>query len=542
MGQINIYKIDNNKEQEFYQAMYSKLTLIDTIELNKNINQNKICFGMALYISHPTEERDINWNWLLKEFNVKEIKIHSNPKSVLLVEKDNNIYVVTFGASYFIVDKYCDRNFAFKFARKVDYKEIKTTALTAPNSQRNKIINTYINYNNLEFDSGESFTKIKVKLKIDDEFPIYKETIEIGNSIKFTLNEDSLDNIANLILHIENILENEEDKYKIPVFAKVLDNNLIDILDNRLKEEVINNIDNINISEIDIIGATEIFNYNDTSFSVRFEKKSAKKISELSINEFKKYAKEKGFNLNENILDLKITMYKDEVSIRTEKLKNLIDYTDDINRCILIKGQWYYFNDDYLSYLADSIKEIDAIYNPEYDFYEYKYNEFLDRKYNEEKHKYDGKDEKYIRYKIEKIYYKEKYYNIMLSESYGFKNYDRKLSKIDNANVELMDLYKDKTIFAVKMGSSSAKLCYTVDQLLQTIKIYKHNLDKNKLPVKDVALLFVLERSRKLNLIDNKPDINELNMLVLKNKLDYWKKEVRVLGYNPVIYINYLIK
>lgn len=542
MGQINIYKIDNNKEQEFYQAMYSKLTLIDTIELNKNINQNKICFGMALYISHPTEERDINWNWLLKEFNVKEIKIHSNPKSVLLVEKDNNIYVVTFGASYFIVDKYCDRNFAFKFARKVDYKEIKTTALTAPNSQRNKIINTYINYNNLEFDSGESFTKIKVKLKIDDEFPIYKETIEIGNSIKFTLNEDSLDNIANLILHIENILENEEDKYKIPVFAKVLDNNLIDILDNRLKEEVINNIDNINISEIDIIGATEIFNYNDTSFSVRFEKKSAKKISELSINEFKKYAKEKGFNLNENILDLKITMYKDEVSIRTEKLKNLIDYTDDINRCILIKGQWYYFNDDYLSYLADSIKEIDAIYNPEYDFYEYKYNEFLDRKYNEEKHKYDGKDEKYIRYKIEKIYYKEKYYNIMLSESYGFKNYDRKLSKIDNANVELMDLYKDKTIFAVKMGSSSAKLCYTVDQLLQTIKIYKHNLDKNKLPVKDVALLFVLEKSRKLNLIDNKPDINELNMLVLKNKLDYWKKEVRVLGYNPVIYINYLIK
>mgnify|MGYP003379167985 CR=1 FL=1 len=30
-------------------------------------------------------------------------------------------------------------------------------------------------------------------------------------------------------------------------------------------------------------------------------------------------------------------------------------------------------------------------------------------------------------------------------------------------------------------------------------------------------------------------------MLLLKNKLDSWKKEVRVLGYNPVIYVNYVI-
>jgi uncharacterized protein (TIGR04141 family) len=347
MGQINIYKIDSNKKQVFYQTMASKLELVRTVEVNKVVNDNEISFGMSLYISQPTEEKDINWNWLLREFGADIIRSLPNPKSVLLIEKDDIAYAVTFGAAYFIVDKYCDRNFAFNFARKVEYKEIKTTALTAPNSQRNKIINTYMNYNNLEFDSGESFTKVKAKLSIDDTFTIHKETIEIGNSIKFTLNQDSLGNIADLILYIENTLEIQEDKYKIPVFAKVADSDLINTLDARLKEEVLHNIHNINISEIDIIGATEIFNHNDNSFNASF-RHYTKEISELSINELTQFANDNGFNLNENMLEIKITSYNNGTPVRTDKIKNLIDFTDDTERCILLNGQWYHFNDDYL--------------------------------------------------------------------------------------------------------------------------------------------------------------------------------------------------
>ncbi|MNW66735.1 hypothetical protein D3C74_452350 [compost metagenome] len=54
----------------------------------------------------------------------------------------------------------------------------------------------------------------------------------------------------------------------------------------------------------------------------------------------------------------------------------------------------------------------------------------------------------------------------------------------------------------------------------------------------DVYLWFVLERND-LPLIEGYPDINNLNMLILKNKLDQWKKEVRLLGYHPKIKINY---
>ena len=50
MGQINIYKIDRNKKQTFYQIMASKLELIRRVEINKVVNDNEINFEMSLYI------------------------------------------------------------------------------------------------------------------------------------------------------------------------------------------------------------------------------------------------------------------------------------------------------------------------------------------------------------------------------------------------------------------------------------------------------------------------------------------------------------
>ena len=105
------------------------------------------------------------------------------PKGVVLVEcDDDTVYAVSFGHSFFTVDKYCDRDFGFEFARRLKYSEIKTTTLTTPSSQRNKTVNTYINYSELEFDSGESFAKLKAKVDLADGFSLYKPAIPSSNS------------------------------------------------------------------------------------------------------------------------------------------------------------------------------------------------------------------------------------------------------------------------------------------------------------------------------------------------------------------------
>ena len=124
----------------------------------------------------------------------------------------------------------------------------------------------------------------------------------------------------------------------------------------------------------------------------------------------------------------------------------------------------------------------------------------------------------------------------------GFECYDRIIASINNQKVELMDLYKDKTMFSVKIGNSSGKLSQAVNQSLMSLKIYKYKLVSPLPEIKNVALWLILDRKKGINDTDGeKPNINSLGMLMLKNRIDEWKKEVRLLGYTPIIYINYRI-
>ena len=57
--------------------------------------------------------------------------------------------------------------------------------------------------------------------------------------------------------------------------------------------------------------------------------------------------------------------------------------------------------------------------------------------------------------------------------------------------------------------------------------------------VESVAVWIVLKRRTHLPDVNGKPDISSLKMIMLKNRLDAWKKEVRILGYTPIVYLNY---
>lgn len=179
MGSINLYKIDREKKELFLKDLALKMILRQTVFLSsKNDDNIEETFGLTLYLSNPREDRQISWNWVLEAFHEQAINVSTAPKGIVVIEKDDDTtYAVTFGHAYFLVDKYCDRDFGFMFARKIQYKEIKTTTLTTPNSRRNKTVNTYINYNELEFDSGESFAKLKAKVDLAEGFTLYKPSI-----------------------------------------------------------------------------------------------------------------------------------------------------------------------------------------------------------------------------------------------------------------------------------------------------------------------------------------------------------------------------
>ena len=495
---------------------------------------------MSFYIDIPYGEDSVEWNWILNFFGDNGVTSRSNPKGILVIKVNNELYACTYGFSFFIVDKYCDTDFAFEFARRVRYKEIKTTTLLSPSSKRNKVVNTYLDYNNLEFDSGESFAKLKVKADLPDDFSLFDAGIEAGHSIKFEVPNDTMDAIIDVLVYVQNTLLSCDEIYKIPVFNKVSDKDMIESLNIRLAIALEENPLSINLSELDIIGVTEIFNNNDSLFEIKYYRKTVT-VPQLTAEIIIEFIRDCSLTLFDGLEKVKIVSYYNGVSVRTDALYNLIDYIDDELRCVLSKGKWYYFNDDYLGYLEESLAEIDVIYDPQYDFSTALHEQFIDAKYDTERvlPEYAGLGTDEIKSKLRKKYYRERAFNLNISDNFGFECHDREEVNVNGARIELMDLYKDETLFAVKIGNASSVLCYVVDQSISTLKLYKQRILENLPEARRIAIWVLLDRRTRLDLVDGKPNINQLEMLAFKNKLDAWKKEVRILGYIPVVMLNY---
>ena len=227
------------------------------------------------------------------------------------------------------------------------------------------MINVYLNYNDISFDSGESYAKIKAKVKLEENFTLHGEMVEIGHSIKTQLPENNIACILKFIEYVERVRKKEECQ-KIPVFSKIKDEDTIHELDERLLEKIEENIECINISELDIIGATEIFNNNDASFTLKHEHKH-QDIQELTKENILQFMEENNFKIRKNFLNIKVVSKKNGVPVCTDIMKKLVDFTDDEKRCLLLKGEWYSFNDDYVQYLQDSIAELDVIYDSRFE-------------------------------------------------------------------------------------------------------------------------------------------------------------------------------
>lgn len=539
MGSLNLYKIDDSKRQAFFQELSNKMDESQTISIQKKIDDVDINFGLTLFCSKPNITKGVKWNWLLRQYNENEIQVDPSPSAVLLIEKDDEIaYAATYGHSYFIVDKYADKDFGFDFARKMSFGEIKTTTLTTPNSKRNKTVNTYIDYDELEFDSGESFAKLKAKVELDDDFTLFKPSLEVGTSIRCVTESDSLECIVSIICYIENTICNKADRYNIPVFSKVKDKEQISRLNNRMEEKVKENPE-VSISELDIVGATEIFNRNDSEFIFKYGRKT-KNVTSLSNNELRLFCQEHNLTFEDVVLDIQVQSLYEGNIVSSALVRDLIDFTDDEERCLLSKGIWYQYNDDYLKYLTDSISEIRAEYNPLYDFSSEKHMAFIETFFSDVRSDPSNaeKTDSEIRAALKKKYYAERAFNMLMERDYGFQNFDRDSKSIKGAKVEIMDLYKDGIMYAVKIGNTSAKLCYAVDQSIASLRLYKHRLLNNMPEIHTVAIWLILERATHIE-VDGVPDINSLDMLMLKNRLDQWKKEVRLQGYKPIICINY---
>lgn len=546
MASVNIYKISENNLEKLTEHLENQYVLKNTNILEDRAvdpDTGEIFEGicsMSLYYSSGADQKDLSWNWLLVSFGQETVTIDCSPKSVVLITQRNANYAVTFGHSYFRVDQFSDKEWALDFARRLQFYNVRTTAITNPNSQRNKTVSTYLDYENLDFGSGEALTKLKAQVRLPVDFTLFSDSIEFGNSIRLHCEEPSLRKISEMIKYIENTIATEDIKVRIPFFKIIKDVEQIINLREALKLEVERNLMLIDFSEYQIYATRVVF--NDNHEYKLLHKGKGKMCSTLSIETIQIFMEENGFTFKDDLLDIRIVVYADGRSIYRTTIEKMIFYTNDETQSLLSNGLWYVYNEDYVQYLTDSNAEISVEYDPNLNFSSASHQQYLDDIFQRDQtdEQYRGWTEAQIRKKIKDTNYKERFYNESLITQ-GYANFDRDLIRIGKHKLEVADLYKDNSIYAVKFGNSSGKLCYAVDQSLEAIKACHRKEIALEHPIENVYLWLVLERANALPLANGQPDLNTLEMIIFKNKLDQWKKEIRLLGYQPKIRINYKV-
>lgn len=537
MGQVNIYKINPQKHRDFLARLKRDFEKPQV----KKISKSSITYELAFYYKAPDIPNVISWKWIFDAYEIDAPRSSGAPKGVLVITSNNSqtTYAVTFGTAFFCVDKFCDRDFGFDYACRVPYSNIRLTALTNPCSVRNKTINSYQNYDKLDFDSGESFAKIKGKIDPHTKEDIIKDTIEVGTALKFQLKEDSLDNTIKLILHIERILSGKKQT-SIPRFNLVKDKVRISRLQDNLISAIKKQLSLVIVSEFRIIGSREVFNRYD-SYQLSY-KHCNDMVPELNLQSITAFCEKYNVVTSSEWLNIKVGFMEDGERKDQTTLLSILDFMDEDERCLLIQGEWYEFNDDYLEYLKNSLSEIPVLYDPCFDLSHSQLEKFQAQKANEEKDdvRYKGQDFDAIKKSMKTKYYAERAFNEMRKAD-GFDLGDRQLLPVGEYHIEVWDLYKDNAIFSVKRGKSSADFSYVVAQSLMAVKAYKSGSIPSR-NVKKIVIWLIFERSQTLPLKGTKLDWDSLNMLILKNRLDQWKKEVRLAGFEPEIWINYQTK
>lgn len=532
MAKFNIFKIDDTKKEAFLLNIYDNI-------YHKEIKISEKKYDVVLSTNIDTNPLQLSWQYVLNEYGLDQVVLGKQPRGIIYVFINDNIYVATFGFSYSLVEKYCDRNFAFNIASKFEYEKIKSTSISNPNSNKNKVISSYLDSEFFEYDSGSAYLKIKAKFKLNSDFRIFDKNVEIGTSIKLTSPNNSLDGFVNIVSYLDEIKDYTK-KTDIPIFQEIKDQSIIDRLNEKLKNEFDFNDMKISFSDFDIIGTTEVFYSQASRFRISYQRHS-KIVEYLTMDEIRKFCDEEGLEIKDIVFDLSVKIIDDEHSSDSYKLINFIDYTDNEENAVIIRGKWYKYNDDYIDNLHKSLKDLTCEHLSMYDFNNNDYKSFIEQLYiqGKDKPKYKGKDKESITNSLKKEYYKEKYYNINISETYGFENGDRSLVKVDGSKIEVDDLYKDSTIYAVKIGNSSGKLCYVVDQIDIAMRLIKYNAIPITKEIKNITIVLIIDKKERYPSDDGEFDISQIKFLALKNTINNWQKNARLLCFNPKVIIGY---
>jgi uncharacterized protein (TIGR04141 family) len=500
MNKYNIYRIKKDKEEALVEKLESVgLESVCAIEAGE--------FLLNFFFSREPDEVDIWWvetyGGFLKGIEPPKNRIYFG---LLILSSEDKCYAVSLGKSHFYLRQFCDSDFGLNLAERIiDQDNLKIKSSKFYKSRKSKIITTYHDGIEIDYDSGESMHFLKAKTI---EANTWGKTASFGSSVQFNL--DTLPTeLPGFLTRIEQELA-KPPLFSLPKVDVVLDEAKIEELNQKLANAILasEKDSEVGVDEFTVSGVNFIFSDADEySLCLKGHSRDKVKVESLSIENLLRFVQDTRINLHETLDDIQVHVHREYGRDYSQPLKFYLDFIDDEERHCLIDGVWHKFNLSYLEYLKHEVDVLDVEYNEAYD---------IERGANEDA------------------------FNKARAENDGFINYDKELTSLDGKyRVEKMDLYKENDLFFVKIGTPQ-KLSYVIDQAITTVKILQNResvieIDGVEVPVKRICIWIILDRREKLN------KLSDINSLIFHMKLVEWKKIVLDAGYQPKVFMNYLI-
>jgi uncharacterized protein (TIGR04141 family) len=517
-SKFNIYKIESDSFKKLTDKINNLLqnesvieAKIEEISLENNLFENKK-YNCIFYVSKDNKNENPKW---VEQYNFEQEVLSGlssyQPFALILLKPDysNDFwYVITHGKGHFYVNGLSVVDYGINLAIKglIDDKKIKQLKIdNIFKSKNNKTVVSSQNECFVEPLNGNVYSFVKSKSKITDI-----NTVFCGSSIQFNTNLTFAE-LPKIIDQLE-LYEKKEPCINIPVLLKVQNEKVAD-----LDEKLISEFINTGVEEAGQVGVQILFNDNDEYEIFHIENKEqkmkSKELTEEVINQF---------FTNNNLTHSNLSNIKVKISGHsnyTTYLRNLLSFQTELKGTTycLKDGFWWYYNSTFVDEINKYIDENINYTEPNQNYTEI-YNKDLEGDYKEDK------------------------FNKELAKSHSYILLDKQNIKLkDNSKIEIADLYKDNTLFVVKIGSIGSILNYSFDQVMRSSEQLKDPINKKSIEdqcikiqdVKNICLWLVIKR--------NKPEkLSDIQSLHFKMKLcEFWIK-AKEFGFTPQLQIEFI--
>lgn len=471
------------------------------MEIIKEVRQSGWT-GRFFYSSNPAPG-NIPWVETFKSyFEDRTVPNNRNYYAAFVFERGTKCYILSYGKTHFYIRSYCDFDFGIELAKRIaDEDDIKQTSSKRFQGKKKKDIKSYTSNTRLDIESGESVDYLQSSV-IESRKGVFGKSGKFGTSALLSLDRTPAE-IGDFLTQLDAVMS-ETARFKLPRTTIVNDDAEAAGYDKLLIAELKSKIGTTDFTQnsYDIYGVDFVFS-SDGTFTLRCPGKPNADFDELKVRDVKRYIRDNALS-DEEILKIKVRHSQEDRPTYTSSLKEAIDFIVDNERVVLSSGKWMRFNQDYLDFLDEYVREI-RVEDVEPEFAE--------------------------------ITITESDFNIsadIAAAGYETADKDFNIFKVRaKTPIEAWDLRRGSTVYAVKFATAQ-KLGYVCDQASNVLELLRNRAEVKQIPQFSSYCLWFGYRAK--NKLDN---VSDSGSIILKQKVETWARKCRDLGIEPRIKISH---